>query len=76
MEVSTAITLLTINVIILSLVIIVIIIAATVLIVKLNKVAKNVEATTAHLASITEWFSPVKVFSAMTHAFKSLRKRK
>lgn len=75
MEISTAITLLTINIIVLSLVIIVVIVAAIVLLIKLNKVAKNVQETTAHLASITEWFSPVKVFGSLMSAIRTLKKR-
>ena len=75
MEVSTAITLLTINLIIVSVVIILVIIAATVLLVKLTKIAKNIETTSAHIASITEWFSPFKVFGEMARAIKSLKKR-
>ena len=63
MDVSTAITLLTINLVVLSLVIILVIIAAIILVVKINKIARNVKQTTTNVAHITEWFSPVKVFS-------------
>jgi len=70
MEVTTAISLLTINLIVLSLVIILVIVAAIVLVVKLNKIAKNIQQTTTHVANITEWFSPVKVFSELVKVFK------
>ena len=75
MEVSTAITLLTINLIVLSVVIVALIIVAIVLVVKLNKVASNLQQTTSNVASITEWFSPVKVFSEIASAIKQFKKR-
>ena len=73
MDVSTAIALLTVNLIVLSLVIILVIIAIIVLVVKLNRIANNVQETTSHIAHITEWFSPVKIFSELVGAFKRNR---
>lgn len=75
MEIQTAITLLTVNVIVLSVVILLLLIVTIVLIVKLNKVAKNVQQTTSNVASITEWFSPVKVFSELARVITSFKKR-
>lgn len=75
MEVSTAITLLTINLIVLSAVIILMIVAIIVLAVKLNKIASNVQQTTSHIASITEWFSPIKVFGEIAKVITSFKKR-
>lgn len=75
MDVTTAITLLTINLIILSVVIILVIIATILLVVKLNKIAGNVKQTTDHVASITEWFSPFKVFTELAKAINSIKKR-
>ena len=75
MDVNTAIVLLTINVIVLSVVIALLLISTIVLIVKLNKVAKNIQETTAHVASVTEWFSPVKVFSEAYKVVQSFKKR-
>lgn len=69
MEVSTALTLLTVNLIVLSLVIILVIIAVIVLAVKLNKIASNVQRTTTKFAHIAEWLSPAKVFSEFMKAF-------
>ena len=68
MEVSTAITLLTIKLVILSVVIISIIVVGIILVVKLNKVAQNVKQATANVAHATNWLSPVKVFSAFAKA--------
>ena len=42
----------------------------TVLIVRLNKIAKNVEAISHNVASATEWFSPMKIFSIVADVFK------
>lgn len=75
MEVSTAITLLTINLIVLSAVIILMIIGIIILIIKINKIAKNVQDTTSHIASITEWFSPMKVFGEIAKVITSFKKR-
>lgn len=75
MEVSTAITLLTINLVILSIVIITIIIVGIILVVKLNKVAQNVKQATENVAHVTDWFSPVKVFSALAKAVAKFKNR-
>lgn len=74
MDVSTAIVLLTINVIVLSLVIVTLIVVTIILVAKLNKVAGNVEKTTSNLASITEWFTPAKVFGEAVRAIRSIKK--
>ena len=75
MDVSTAITLLTINVIVLSIVIISLIVVTIILVAKLNKVARNVEKTTDNIAHISDWFSPVKVFGEIANAIKSIKNR-
>ena len=75
MDISTAITLLTINLIVLSVVIITIIIVGIVLVVKLNKVAQNVKQATANVANITDWFSPYKVFSEIGKAVAKFKNR-
>jgi hypothetical protein len=71
MDISTSISLLTINVILLSAVIITIIVVGIVLVVKLNKIAGNVEKATSNILSVTAWFSPVKVFGELAKVFKS-----
>jgi ABC-type cobalt transport system substrate-binding protein len=75
MEVGTAITLLTINLIVLSVVIVLLLVVVIILVVKLNKIAGNVQQTTSNIASITEWFSPVKLFSEVAKVFTSFKKR-
>lgn len=75
MDIATAITLLTINLVVLSVVIIALLVVAIVLIVKLNKIASSVQQTTHNVASITEWFSPAKVFGELAKAISSFRKR-
>ncbi len=75
MDISTAITLLTINVIVLSFVILVLIIGIIVLIVKFNKIANNIQQTSANVANITEWLSPVKVFGVIASTISVLKKR-
>lgn len=77
MEVSTeaAISLLTINLIVLSVVIVAMIVAIIVLAMKLNKIAKDIKQTTSNVSSITEWFSPMKVFSELARVISSFKKR-
>lgn len=75
MDVSTAIALLTVNVIVLSVVILALIIIIIVLLVKLNKIASNVQQTSANIASATEWFSPMKIFSEIAKVVSSIKKR-
>ena len=74
MDTTTVITLLTINLIVLSVVIIAIIVAAIILVLKMNKIASNIQETTKHVASVTEWLSPVKVFTEIFNAFRSVKK--
>lgn len=69
-ESSTIIILLTITVIILSVVIVALLAAVTFLLVRLNKIAKNIEAVSNNLAEATEWFSPVKIISTVVNAIK------
>jgi len=75
MEVSTAISLLTVNLVVLSLVIIVIIVVGILLIVKLNKIAANVKQATENAAHITDWLSPVKVFTELAKAVSKFKNR-
>jgi len=75
MEVSTAITLLTINLIVLSLVIITIIVVGIILIVKLNKVASNVKHATENVAHVTEWLSPFKIATEFAKALAKFKNR-
>ena len=67
---STIIVLLTITVIILSVVIVVLLGAVTFLLLRLNRIAKNIEAVSNHVAQATEWFSPTKVISTVVSAFR------
>lgn len=75
MDTTAVITLLTINLIVLSVVIIALLIATAILVVKMNKIVRNIQETTAHVASATEWLSPVKVFTELAAAIRSLKKR-
>jgi hypothetical protein len=74
MDVTTAISLLTVNLIVLSVVIVLLMIVTIVLIIKLNKIAHSIQQTTTNVANITEWFSPAKIFGEIVNAFKSFRK--
>ncbi len=69
-ESSTIIVLLTITVIILAVVIAALLAAVTFLLVRMNKIAKNIEAVSNNIAEATEWFSPVKLISTIVSAIK------
>ena len=67
---STIIVLLTVTVIILSVVIVALIATVTVLLFRLNRIAKSIEAVSNNLAEATEWLSPVKLFSTALSIFR------
>lgn len=67
---STIIVLLTITVIILSVVIVALLTAVTFLLLRLNKIAKNIEAVSNNVAEATEWLSPTKLISTIVGAFR------
>lgn len=69
-ESSTIIVLLTITVIILSVVIAALLAAVTFLLVRLNKIAKNIEAVSNNIAEATSWFSPAKIISTVVGAIR------
>ena len=69
-ESSTIIVLLTITVIILAVVIAALLAAVTFLLVRMNKIAKNIEAVSNNIAEATEWLSPVKLISTIVGAIK------
>jgi hypothetical protein len=69
-ESNTIVVLLTVTVILLSVVIIAMLAALTIVLIKLNHLAKRVNATADHLATATEWLSPVKVFGYASRMFR------
>ena len=73
-EMATVIALLSANLIVLSVVIIALIVVTIILVIKMNKIVRNIQDTTAHVASATEWLSPVKVFTEIFNAFRSVKK--
>lgn len=73
MDMNLVITLLTISVILLSVVIIALLAAVTLVIIKVNHIAKSVDQITSNIASATAWANPVKLF---TEVFTAFRKNK
>jgi flagellar basal body-associated protein FliL len=69
-ESSTIIVLLTITVIILSVVIVALLAAVTFLLVRLNKIAKNVEAVSNNIAEATQWVNPTKLITTVINAIR------
>ena len=74
MEVSTAITLLTITVILLSVVIVALLSVGIVLLIKVSKLLNTLRAVSANAARATDWLSPVKVFSEIAQRIRTVRK--
>ena len=68
---ETLVILLSIAVIMLSVVVIALLAAITLVVVKVNRIAKNVDAETHNAAHASEWLVPAKVFAA---AVKALRR--
>lgn len=69
-ETSTIIVLLTITVIILSVVIVALLGAVTFLLMRLNKIAKNIETVSTNIAEATQWANPVKLITTVIGAIK------
>lgn len=67
---STIIVLLTITVIILAVVIVALLAVVTTLLLRLNKIAKNIEAVSTNFAEATSWLSPAKLFSTIVDTFR------
>jgi hypothetical protein len=67
---STIIVLLTVTVIILSVVIVVLLGAVTFLLLRLNKIAKNIESVSNNIAEASAWLSPAKVISTIVSAIR------
>lgn len=74
MEVSTAITLLTITVIILSAVIVALLAILIVLLVKIVKLVNSIHHLTDNAAKASDWLSPGKVFVEGAKFIKELRR--
>ena len=69
-ESTTIIVLLTITVILLSIVIVALLATLTVLVIKINRIAKNIESVSNHVAEATEWLSPTKLISTIVDIFR------
>lgn len=74
MEVSTAITLLTITVILLSVVIVTLLVAVIVLLIKVSKLVNNLKIVSENAAKVTDWFSPAKVFGEIARLIRDIRR--
>jgi hypothetical protein len=69
-DTNVVITLLTITVVLLSLVIVALLAIATVVLVKINRVLRSIEAITQNIASASDWLSPVKMFHHISKLFR------
>ena len=69
-ESSTIIVLLTVTVIILSIVIVALLAGVTILMIRLNKIAKNIESVSTNIAEATQWANPVKLITTVVNAIK------
>lgn len=67
---ETLIILLSIAVILLSLVILAVLIAAALVLVKLNRIFKQVEHVTNNFSRASEWMVPTKLFTTVVHLFR------
>jgi len=70
MDINVLVTLLTITVIILSTVIIVLLGAVAAVLIKINRIAKSIDAITQNVASASDWLSPMKAMSNIARLFR------
>lgn len=70
MDTDVVITLLTITVILLSVVIVAMLSAIIVILVKVNRIARSIDAITHNLASASDWLSPVKLIGQVMELFR------
>lgn len=70
MDYTTIVTLLTVNVIILSIVVVVLISIIIAILINLNRLAKHLEKAAENVASSTDWLKPSKVFSGLRDLFR------
>lgn len=68
-EMQVLIILLSIIVTILSVMVLVLIGLTIALLVRFRKIVQRVDAITTNIVSATDWLSPAKVFSEITHLF-------
>lgn len=70
MDYTTIVTLLTVNLIILSIVVVVLISIIIAILVNLNRVAKHLEKAAENVASTTDWLKPSKLFGGIKNLFR------
>lgn len=70
MDTNLAITLLTITVVILSVVIVAMLTVATLVLIKVQRIIRSIDAITQNLSAATEWLSPVSVVSNLAKLFR------
>ena len=70
MDYTTIVSLLTVNVIILSILVIVLIVVAITILVNLNRLTKHLEKAAEKVASTTDWLKPSKVFEGIKSLFR------
>lgn len=67
---ETLIVLLTIAVILLSIVIVSLLTITILVLVKLRKIAQNIDRISNNVASASDWLSPAKLFGELARAFR------
>lgn len=70
MDTNTMITLLTVNVMLLSVICIVLLVITTIVLAKMSKIMNSVDQMTKNLAAASEWLSLTKVVKAITDVFR------
>jgi hypothetical protein len=70
MDTNLVVTLLTATVVILSVVIVAMLTVMIIVLVKVQRIAKSINEITQHVASATEWLSPVTLISHVAKLFR------
>ena len=70
MDTNVVITLLTITVVLLSIVIIALLTAAVIVLVKVQRVVKNLDQIMQNVADASDWLSPMKMLTYVSRLFR------
>lgn len=70
MDVDVLVTLLSVAVILQSVVIVALLVIMTLVLVKVHRIAKNMDAIMGNLAHATEWLTPTKVIAQVAKLFR------
>lgn len=70
MDAGVLVTLLSVAVILQSIVIVALLVMTTMILIKVHRITKNIDAVMANFAQATEWLTPTKVIAQVVKLFR------